>query len=218
MKIVVPLAVVAVAANLARANQARVVGRAFREKKYLAIEGLCGLMDFVCQLFEESVRRVIQNRVHRVQTQRIDVKLLNPVKRVIDKVAAHRIAIRPVKVQRRAPWRLVAVGKVRAEFGEIISLRPEMVVDHIENHRQAKLMTSVDQAFETPRSAVGILHGEGQHAVVAPVAATGELRHRHQFDGRDAEVFELGEMRHDGVERASAGEGANVELVDNVAR
>ena len=31
---------------------------------------------------------------------------------------------------------------------EIISFRPEMVVNHIQNHRQATLMAGVNQPFE----------------------------------------------------------------------
>ncbi len=50
------------------------------------------------------------------------------------------------------------------------------------------------------RPAVAGLHGEGVHAVVAPVAAAGELRDGHKLDGRDAEVAQSVEVGDDGVE------------------
>jgi hypothetical protein len=43
------------------------------------------------------------------------------------------------------------------------------------------------------------------------------LRYRHEFDGRNAKLFQLREMRQYCVERAVAGKHADVQFVNNEA-
>src|SRR5436853_331881 len=79
------------------------------------------------EVLQERLGGVIDDGVHGVDAQRIDVKLLDPLQGVVDEEPAHVVAVRPVEVQRRAPRRLVAVGKVRSELGEVVPLRAEVV-------------------------------------------------------------------------------------------
>ena len=84
------------------------------------------------------------------------------------------IALGAVEIDGVAPGRVVAIGEIGAEVLEIVPLRAEMVVDHVEDHRQAVLMGGVDQPLQRRGPAVAVLHGVGIDAVVAPVAVAGE--------------------------------------------
>src|SRR5262249_34063684 len=139
------------------------------------------------ELKQKRLRRVIEDCVHRVDAERIDMAFANPIERVLDKIISHLVAVRAVEVQRRAPWRLVTLGEIApAEIPKVISFRSEVVVNDVENDGETVLVTSVDQALQAVRAAVRVLRSERLHPVVAPVAAAGKLRDRHQLDGCDA--------------------------------
>ena len=54
---------------------------------------------------------VVDDRVHRVEPQPVEMILLQPVERVLDHEVAHRPARGAVVIDRRAPWRLVPLGE-----------------------------------------------------------------------------------------------------------
>src|SRR5690349_8834322 len=62
-------------------------------------------------VFEQMLRAVIEDGVHRVQPKAVEVKLLDPVESIMNDKLAHGAAVGPVKIDCAAPRRLVAVGK-----------------------------------------------------------------------------------------------------------
>lgn len=46
-------------------------------------------------------------------------------------------------------------------------------------------MAGIDQFLQAFGSAIRILHGKGQHAIVAPISGAGKLRNGHNFNGID---------------------------------
>ncbi len=91
------------------------------------------------QLGEEVPRAVVLHRVRRVEPQAVDVVLVHPVQRVLDEEAAHRGAVRAVEVHALAPRAAVPVGEVvRAEGVGVGAVRPEVVVDHVEDRRRGR--------------------------------------------------------------------------------
>ncbi|MNI77484.1 hypothetical protein D3C73_1337810 [compost metagenome] len=68
---------------------------------------------------------------------------------------------------------------------QVIAIGPEVVVDHVENHRQTEAMGGVDQVLELLGRTIGGLGRIQQHPVVAPIALAGKLRDRHQLDRGD---------------------------------
>ena len=161
-------------------------------------------------------RRPVENRVQRVEPQPVDVVLLDPVAGVPDEVTPHLVAVAVVEVDRRAPWRVITVGEVGGVIVEIISLRPEVVVDHVEHHREAERVAGVDQPAQSPRTAVARLRRPGIDPVVAPVARAGELRHRHQLDRRDAELLQFSEPGDQRFERPLRRAGPDMQLIEDV--
>ena len=143
------------------------------------------------QLGQEGRGRGVDDRVDRVEAQRVDVEVDEPLRDALEEIGADVVRPRPVEVEGRSPGRLVALGEVRAEGAEDVADRPEVVVDHVEDHREAALVAGVDEALQPGRPPVGVLHREGEDPVVAPVARAGELGHRHDLDGRDPDLDEV---------------------------
>ena len=54
------------------------------------------------------------------------------------------------------------------------------------------------------------------HLIVAPVPRTGKFTHRHQFHGRNSEIFQVVEFRDNARESAFRSESADVQLVKDV--
>ncbi len=216
MVIVGPLRVEAEALLCTRSDHARIVQIALGDAVDLAPELACACVYGGVEILQERLGRGIDDRVHGIDAQAVDVKLVDPLQRVVDEEPAHVVAVRAVEVERRTPGRRVARGEVRAVFAQVVSLGAEVVVDDVEKQGETALMTGIDKPLERARTAVRRLRGADVRSVVAPVARAGKLRDRHQLDGGDAEVFERIEMWNDRVERPFVGERADVQLVENV--
>src|SRR5580765_618200 len=111
-------------------------------------------MNLIGQFFEKSNRRMVENRVHSVEPERIDMAINDPIKRVLNKIIAHLVAPRTIEVKRRTPRRPVPVGEIRAELAKMISLRAEMIINDVQNHRQAASVAGVNEHFQICRTAV----------------------------------------------------------------
>src|SRR5579862_2133716 len=127
----------------------------------------------------------IVDPVNRIEPQDIDVELLEPGKRVLDKKVADRAAVGAVKVDGFTPRRAVTIAEVGPELPEVISFRSEVVVDDIERDREPVRVRRIHKLLQCPRTSITILHRKRIDPVIAPVARSGELRERHQLDGRD---------------------------------
>jgi hypothetical protein len=170
------------------------------------------------QLLEHVQGAEIEDPVHGVQSQRIDMVLGDPVQRVVDDEPADLVAARAVVVHRAPPRGAVSLGEVGTEGVEVIPLRTDVVVHDVEHHREPLGVCCVHESLEPIRSAVRALDRVQVDAVVAPVAPPRELGHRHDLDRRHAELAEPGQIGDRRVERTLVGEGAYVQLVDDVVR
>ncbi len=114
----------------------------------------------------------------------------------------HGVARREVEVARGEPAQVVPVGA-------------EVVVDDVEDHREAARVRRVDEAHQPARAAVDRRGRAQRDAVVAPVPATGKVGDRHQLDRGDPEIDEALEARDQRLEGALLGRGADVDLVED---
>ena len=103
----------------------------------------------VGQLGQEVPWRLVQEGVHGVEPQRVDVEVAQPPQRVVDEYAAPAAA-RAVEVD-PGPQGWVPVGEVRTEPRQVVPRRAEVVVDDVEEDAQAPRVAGVDE----PRSAAG---------------------------------------------------------------
>src|ERR1700722_3874258 len=111
----------------------------------------------------------VENSVNRIQPQCIDVEVLDPVEGVLDEEPAHGVAVRPIEVDRFSPGRLVPRSEIGTEGAQVVSFRPEVVVDNVERDRQSASMGRVDESLQASRSSVAVLCGERIYAVIAPI-------------------------------------------------
>ena len=168
------------------------------------------------ELFEEVRGARVLHRMHRIQAQAVEVELLEPVERVVDEEVAHRARMLSVEVERRAPGRMPRlVEELRRVLAEVIPLRAEMVVDHVEQHHQAAGMGGGHQALQVLRRAVGGIGRVRQHAVVAPIAPAGTIGERQKLDRGNAEPREVIEAPDGGIESPFGGKSADMQLVDH---
>ena len=93
--------------------------------------------------------------------------------------------------------------KIGAHLRKIIPVRPEVIVDDIEDHHQSALMRGIDQGFQILRPPIAGVRRKEQHAVVTPVPAARKVRDRHEFDRGDAEVGKCVELVDCRAERPS---------------
>ncbi|MNH06316.1 hypothetical protein D3C79_656780 [compost metagenome] len=156
----------------------------------------------------EKIR--IINGVHRIQAQAVEAVVVQPHQCIFDKEVTHLAA---TKVDRRAPRDTPLLMKERACIVmEVIAVRAEVVVDHVQQYHQAMPVRLVNQLAQLVRGAIAVLRGEWQHAVIAPVAIPGELPDRHQFDRGNTQ---LGQGRQALDDPGIAAAQADVQLIDD---
>ena len=171
------------------------------------------------ELLEEVHVGVVGERVHGIEPQPVDVEVPQPHQRVVEDVAAHLRRALAVEVDQVAPGVLALGLQVGPEQRQVVARRAEVVVDDVLDHAEARRRGSVDEALVGRRAAVGLVDGEPEHAVVAPVVGAVERVDRHQLDEVDAEGRRRWSSLVDRrVEGALGGEGADVQLVERPSR
>src|SRR2546427_3945505 len=170
------------------------------------------------QLLEDVQRRIVDDRVHRVQSQAVDVVITNPHQRVLHNEATDLVAAVPVEIERGPPGGPMSIGEVRAEIAKVVAHRARVVVDDVENDAYTGGMTVVDQLLETRWTPIGVVRSEEIHTVIPPPPIARQLGDWHELDGVDAERDEVGEMVDDAVEGARRREGPDVQLIKDEAR
>src|SRR5215469_823826 len=150
------------------------------------------------------------------KSRRVTVELVELLESFLYKVADYVIALGSIEVDRRAPGRVVTVREVRPKFGQVVSLGPKMVVDHIQHHGEPHSMAFIHQALQGYRSSIAGLRGKRIYAVVSPIALLRELRHRHQFEGGDPKILQTLQPWSNRIERTLLREGPHVNLIKDI--
>ena len=158
VEVVRPVGVETVSAHFPSPHPARVVGVDFRDHECAPAQGVALRVDRLADLLRDVHRTQIHDPVGGVEPKPVQVILGDPVDRVVHDVATDLVAVRSVEVEPVPPRRLIAVREIRTQLGEVVPLRAEMVVHHVEQHGEARTVCGVDQALEAVRPAVGALH------------------------------------------------------------
>ena len=215
MDVVVPHGVAAPAVVGLAAHDARIVGRALDRHQCRPAGRLRSFMDGRRQLLDEGDRGRIDDGVHGVEPEPVEVEVADPSDGVLDEVPPDMIAAGTRDVHRVAPWRAVGVGEVRPVPPEHVALRSHVVVHHVEHDTEPEPVRGVDEPSERVGTAVGVLDCEREDPVVAPVASTRERGDRHHLDRGDAQLVQSGQVTDRRVEGAFRGERADVQLVEH---
>ena len=175
--------------------------------------------DALGELLEERMGRLVDNGVRGIEPQPVDVILVDPVEGVVDEEVAHLALAGAIEVQRRPPRRAVHRREDRRrERGEVRAIGAKVVVDDVEQHRQAEAVRGVDERAQVVGSSIAARGGEQRRAVVSPVPSPWELRHRHQLDCGDAEPAEVREPAGHPGKGPLGRERADVQFIDGECR
>src|SRR6266566_1758178 len=175
-------------------------------------------MHFGGQLLDDVQRRIVDARVHRVQTQAVDVVIANPHQSVVHDEATDLVAAVSVEIERSPPGGPMSFGEVRAEIAQVVAHWARVVIDDVENDAETGGMTVVDHPLKTGWTPIGVVRSEEIYTVIPPPAIARELGDWHELDGVDAERYEVGKMVDHAVECARRREGPDVQLIKDEAR
>src|SRR5581483_9638683 len=84
-----------------------------------------------------------------IEAESVEVIFLQPVQRVVNEEIAHRPAAWAVEVDRFSPGRAMAIREKFRRIGtQIISFRPEVVIDHVQKDHKVLRMRSIYQMLQ----------------------------------------------------------------------
>ena len=146
------------------------------------------------------------------------MELLDPVPRVGHKEFAHGATLLAVEVDGLAPLCRIPIGDiVGRKLGEIVTVGPEVIVDHVEDHTQSGGVGAIDEAAKVVRLAIEPRRREQVHAIVAPAEPAGEFGDRHDLEHSDAQGGQLRQLFRRRRPGAFRRVGADVHLVQDLA-
>ena len=80
---------------------------------------------------------------------------VDPVTRIGEKEFAYRLGVVAVEIERRAPVVGIASGEIGGrKLRQMIAVRADVVIDHIENNGNAGFVSVVDEAAEVVGPAI----------------------------------------------------------------
>ena len=150
--------------------------------------------------------------MYGIEPQSVETIVAKPYDCILNCKSAH---LRLTEIDRVPPRRLRFHEEFRRVSAKVVSFRPEVIVDDVEQHHQAALVRGVHQRFEVFRPAIGAVGRVPEHAVIAPVAAACEIRYRHQFERRDACLYEMIELIDGGAKGACLRKRADMRFEDH---
>ena len=160
----------------------------------------------------------VEHLLGGVEAEAVEVELLDPVAGVLDEELARRGGVVPVEVDGVAPLVLVAIGEVVGRKApQVVLVRSDVVVDHVQNHADADGVRGGDEAAKVVRATVEAVGGPQVDAVVSPAETARGVGDRHELDERDAQLAQRLQPFGRRRVRPLGGEGPDVQLVDDLA-
>jgi hypothetical protein len=98
---------------------------------------------------------------------------------------------------------------------QIISLRPEVIIDHVKQDADAFGVGGIDQGLEVFGLPVAAVGREQVAAVIAPVPTAWKIGDRHDLDRGNAQISQQIQLFYRRDERSFRGERADMQLVDD---
>src|SRR5205823_13869636 len=105
------------------------------------------------------------------------MKFLNPIASISDEKLADWSAVFPIEIDRVSPFVFfIATQIIVRKRTEIISVRPEMIVDDVQNDAESKRMCAIDEGAQSLRCSVKTSRREKIDAIVTPAKTRSEER------------------------------------------
>src|SRR6266511_1606527 len=120
------------------------------------------------------------------------MELVDPVAGVGDEELTDGTGKLAVEVDGLPPIRGVAVREILwGELRQVVPIRPDMIIDHVQDHPQPHCMRSIDKAAALIRCAVQSRRRKQVDTVISPAETAGEVRHWHDLDDSNAGICQL---------------------------
>src|SRR4029453_14573188 len=150
--VVIPLCAIATGSRLfVRREQVCAVVVIFKDEVDVPAPYLREFSDRAAQLDEDIGFAASGDCVHGIETKPVEAIRAQPMQRFSNPKGA---PLRHAIVDGAAPRRLCIAEKLRRAAPEVVSLRPEVIVDGIKKYHQAARVRSVDQRLEVLRPPV----------------------------------------------------------------
>src|SRR5690606_19116185 len=99
------------------------------------------------QEFKDVAAAVIGDGMDGIEAKAIEVELRHPVKCTLNNKLTDHLCARSVIVDRFSPRAFMLLGEDGGDGWEIVSMRTEVVIDHVEEHHQRPAMGRIDERF-----------------------------------------------------------------------
>src|ERR1700682_236530 len=153
MDVVVPLSVVNARPTIRPVQIAGLIAVVLKYEMNFAVADTAA--DPLGNLAENVGLALVEYRVDGVEAEPVEVELFEPVESVVHEKIAYRPAIRPREVDRGTPWRPKAVVKeIGCDRRQIVTLWPEVVVDHIEKDGETARVARLHEPLQIVGPAV----------------------------------------------------------------
>ncbi len=144
------------------------------------------------ELVEQMLCAVVFDLMDGIEAEPIHVELLDPVESIVNGELAHHFAAHIVVVHRITPGSFVMTREdLRSVRGEVVSVRAEVVVDHIQDDHHVACVSCLDERFEVFGPAIAGVRRIEENAVISPVPEAGEVRDRHDLNPGDTQVAKM---------------------------
>src|SRR5204862_6075072 len=134
---------------------------------------------------DDVIRGTVEDLLSGIEPKTVEMKLVYPIGGVGGKEFTHRRRIGAIEVNRFAPLVLITVGKIigRERF-QAVAVRPEVIIDDIQNDAQADPVGLVNETPDVVGNAVKPRGSEKIDAVVPPTEPPWKIGDRHDFQHR----------------------------------
>ena len=128
------------------------------------------LGDISGQLLKDVSGGGVDKCMDGVEPQTIEMIIAQPHQCIVTNKAAYFVAIGAVEIDGIPPGSGMAIGEIRREAPEIISRRPEMVINNVKDHGQAARVAGIHQVFEIIGRPIGVMRRIKIDPVITPPA------------------------------------------------
>ena len=120
------------------------------------------------------------------------MKLVDPIPGVGEKELTYWTGMLAVKVDGFAPVGGITVGKIFwGELHEVVPVRSEVVVDHIEDHSEPQCVRLIDETATSVGGAVELCWRKEIDTIIAPAEAARKVCHWHDLEQGHARIRQL---------------------------
>src|SRR5262249_43373221 len=145
------------------------------------------------------------------------VKLPHPIGGVRHEEFAHRPALLAIEVDRLAPLIRMAISKViLRELLQIVPIRTEVVIDHIEDHAQPQFVRLVDESPKIVGPSVDSRRRKKISPIVPPPKTARKIRHWHYLQHCDPEFSQRRQLLSRGLPGPRWRKRSDVHLINHL--